>query len=63
MTCVRRRYLLINRSPEEFERWQESLYIPQALPKTPGKIPSIWGKGKLYLGQYKLNYLNESQFG
>lgn len=32
MAIIRRQYLLINRSPEEFEHWQESLCIPQALP-------------------------------
>lgn len=63
MAVIGRQYLLMNRSPEEFELWQESLCIPQALPNALVRFFLDGVKGDYTWGQDKLNYPDGSQFG
>lgn len=63
MAIIGRHYLLINTSPEEFEHWQESLCIPQALPNALERFFLDGIKKNYTWGQDKLNYLDGLQFG
>lgn len=62
MAVIGRQYLLINTSPEEFEHWQVSLGIPQALPNALVRFFLDGITGNYTWGQEKLSYLNGSQF-
>lgn len=63
MAIIGRQCLLINRSPEEFEHWQESLCIPQALPNALVRFFLDGVKENYTWGQDKPDYLDGSQFG
>lgn len=63
IAIIGRHYLLINTSPEEFEHWQESLCIPQALPNALERFFLDGIKENYTWGQDKLNYLDGLQFG